>query len=265
MSHHRPTARFEIARFDMQIYARLRNLAEELGADFFGVADISQAVDFIRSQGGEKIASYPTALSIGISLLDTIVDQLPNRIDTSVVIEYRHHAYDVINERLDNIASRLCSLLQKEGYRAFPVPASKRADDERICAVFSHKLAARLAGLGWIGKSCLLVTPEAGPRVRWVTVLTDALMKPADAYMEERCGDCRECVDICPVNAFTGRPFRENEPREARYDARKCDMYHKELGKKMGVGVCGMCLYVCPYGRSKGIDRSEEISTTVVS
>ena len=122
----------------MQLDDRLRNLADELGADFFGVADLSLARDFILSQGGKEIASYPMAVSIGITLLDSIVDQLPNRTDTAVVIEYRHHAYDIVNERLDNIASRLSSILQKEGYRAFPVPASKRADDERICAVFSH-------------------------------------------------------------------------------------------------------------------------------
>jgi epoxyqueuosine reductase len=145
------------------------------------------------------------------------------------------------------------SMLQRAGYMAFPVPASKRADDERICSIFSHKLAAHLAGLGWIGKSCLLITPKAGPRVRWATVLTDAPLEPTGKEMEERCEDCQECVSVCPVGAFTGRPFREDEPREARYDARKCEQYHATLEKKMGIGVCGMCLYVCPFGRRKTI------------
>jgi epoxyqueuosine reductase len=233
----------------MQIDDSLRNLADELGADYFGVADLSVARDFIISQGGLEAGDYPKAVSIGIALLNSIVDQLPNRAQTAVAIEYRHHAYDVINERLDSIASRLGSALQKEGYRAYPVPASKRVDDERICAIFSHKLAAHLAGIGWIGKSCLLITPNAGPRVRLVTVLTDAPLKPTGQPMEEQCGDCQECVQVCPVGAFSGRPFREDEPREARYDARKCESYHKELERKLGIGVCGMCLYVCPHGR----------------
>jgi epoxyqueuosine reductase len=233
----------------MQLDYRLRKLAEESGADFFGVADLSLAKDFIISQGGLDVGGYPKAISIGIALLNPIVDQLPNRAQTATAIEYRHHAYDVVNERLDSIASRLGSVLQKEGYRAYPVPASKRADDERICAIFSHKLAAHLAGLGWIGKSCLLITPTAGPRVRLATVLTDAPLKPAGQLMKEGCGDCQECVQVCPVEAFTGRPFREDEPREARYDARKCESYHKGLEGKLGVGVCGMCLYVCPHGR----------------
>lgn len=103
--------------------------------------------------------------------------------------------------------------LQHQGYRAFPIPASKRAVvDERVAAIFSHKLAAHMAGLGWIGKSCLLITPQAGPCVRWATVLTDAPMQATGYAMAERCGECRECVEICPQAAFTGRPFREDEP-----------------------------------------------------
>ncbi|MCK9565162.1 MAG: hypothetical protein M0Q43_03825 [Methanothrix sp.] len=70
--------------------------------------------------------------------------------------------------------------------------------DERVAVVFSHKLAAHMAGLGWIGKSCLLITPEAGPRVRWASVLTDAPMKATGYAMAERCGECRKCVDVCP-------------------------------------------------------------------
>jgi epoxyqueuosine reductase len=233
----------------MQLNDRIKSLAEGLGADFFGVADLASACDFIRLQGGQEVASYPRAISIGIILLHPIVDMLPRRSEKSVAIAYRHHAYDIVNDRLDIIASQLASVLQREDYRAYPVPASKRADDERICAVFSHKLAAHLAGLGWIGKSCLLITPQAGPRVRFATVLTDAPLEPTGHAMQERCGECRECVGACPVGAFTGRPFLEDEPREARYDARRCAKYHQELEKKSCVGVCGMCLYVCPYGR----------------
>jgi epoxyqueuosine reductase QueG len=119
----------------------------------------------------------------------------------------------------------------------------------RVAAIFSHKLAAHMAGLGWIGKSCLLITPEAGPRVRWATVLTDAPLPATGSAMAERCGECQKCVEICPQAAFTGRPFREDEPREARYDARKCELYLKDLEEKTGYGVCGMCLFVCPHGR----------------
>jgi epoxyqueuosine reductase len=236
----------------MQLSSLIEKQAEDLGTDFFGIADLSTAHQFILEQGGPVIAEYPKAISVGITLLDSIVDQLPKRAEKAIAIEYRHYGYDVVNNKLDFIALHLSNLLQRQGYRAFPIPASKRVDDERICAAFSHKLAAHLAGLGWIGKSCLLITPQAGPRVRWATVLTDAPLEPTGYPLEERCGECLECVEICPIGAFTDRSFNKDETREKRYDARKCESYHKDLEKTMGVGLCGMCLYVCPYGRTKG-------------
>jgi epoxyqueuosine reductase len=154
----------------------------------------------------------------------------------------------VINNRLDAFASKVFSRLQRAGHSAFPAPSSERVDDERICASFSHKLAARLCGFGWIGKSCLLITPDHGPRVRWVTVLTDAPLEPTGRPIEERCGDCKKCVDICPVKAFTGRSFKIGEAREARYDAKKCDRYCHAMESNGQLKVCGLCLYVCPFG-----------------
>jgi epoxyqueuosine reductase QueG len=224
-------------------------MVEAWGADFFGVADLSTAHEAIVAQGGPIVAAFPRAVSIGFGLLHAIVDRLPERAERAVAINYRHHAYDVINQRLDLLSSRVSSLVQREGFRVLPIPASRRVDDERLCAAFSHKLAAHLAGLGWIGKSCLLVTPELGPRVRWATILTDAPLQVTGKPMEERCGTCCDCVTICPVRAFTGEPFRQSEPREKRYDASKCDRYFAAMRKKDAeVAVCGLCLYVCPHG-----------------
>jgi epoxyqueuosine reductase QueG len=232
----------------MALEDKIRQIAEAGGADLFGVADLGLAKAEIVRQGGQELAAYPRAISIGIRLFDDIVDRLPDRERMDVAVSYRHHCYDVINDRLDDLASQVAGELQRAGYRAYPLPSSKRVDSERICALFSHKLAAHLAGLGWIGKSCLLVTPEHGPRVRFVSVLTDAPLE-AGVPMDAVCGDCTECVDACPVSAFTGRDFREDEPREARYDARKCEKYFGEMEKQGRPAVCGMCLYACPHGK----------------
>jgi epoxyqueuosine reductase len=234
----------------MNTTEKLKATTEAWGADFFGVADLAPAHDAIVEQGGAVLAGYPRAVSVGIALPNAIVDQLPQRANRAIAINYRQHGYEVVSLRLDQLTSQLSSLLQREGFQAWPVPAAKRVDDERICAIFSHKMAAHLAGLGWIGKSCLLVTPEAGPRVRWATVLTDAPLPASGRPMEERCGSCRQCVEICPVQAFTGEPFRASEPREKRYDARKCERYFDALkAKDLEAAVCGLCLYVCPHGR----------------
>lgn len=105
--------------------------------------------------------------------------------------------------------------------------------------------------MGWIGKSCLLVTPSVGPRVRWASVLTDAPLQPTGLPATQECAGCAECVDICPVGAFTGRPFSADEPREARYDARACETYLKRIDEETGWGVCGLCVAVCPHGRRR--------------
>jgi len=109
----------------------------------------------------------------------------------------------------------MAEIIQKVGYSALPVPASLRVDNEQICSIFSHKLAARQAGFGWIGKSCMLITPEHGPRIRLRSVLTDSPFPAVSQPMEERCGSCQAYVDICPVKAYTGASFLEEEPRKA--------------------------------------------------
>jgi epoxyqueuosine reductase QueG len=230
--------------------ARLREQALTLGADYVGLADLAPAQGLVRELGGQMMAQFPRAVSIGVRMPSAIVDQLPRRDDRMVNLTYRSHGYEIINFRLDQIASRLASTLQQEGHRAFPVRASQTVDDDAHYGAFSHKLAAHLAGLGWIGKSCLLVTPEVGPRVRWASILTDAPLVTGQP-LEERCGECTECVDACPASAFTGRNFVPEEPREARFDVHRCHAYQHRDEDQVGVKLCGMCVYACPYGRSK--------------
>ncbi len=232
----------------MDLYTSLSDLVSAAQCDFFGVADLALAREFVDEQGGEIVAPFPRAISIGIALPNAIVDLLPQRSNHTVAVQYRSHAYDVINQRLNEVASQAASLVQRAGHRVMPISAADRTDAEGHRAVFSHKLAAHLAGLGWIGKSCLLVTPQVGPRVRWISVLTEAPL-PIGEPMEERCGECRECVEVCPVQAFSGRPFREEDPRSVRYHAAKCDEYLDEEKHEGGMRVCGMCLYICPHGR----------------
>ena len=236
----------------MELKTKLKKMAEELGADFFGIANLSPAQEIIEKLWEKETAQFPRAISFGIALPHEIVDQQPNRFSSNVATNYNHHAYDVINRRLDYIASRLSSVIQKADKRSLPIPATQEVIyNEALYGIFSHKMAARLAGLGWIGKCCLLVTPQVGPRARWCSVLTDASLKATKKPMKDGCGDCQECVDICPTKAFTGESFREEDPREIRYDAHKCDKYLTKLEKTSALGVCGMCLYVCPYGNNR--------------
>ena len=229
----------------------ISTLVKEEGADYLGFADLTSVYDEVFRQGGEVISSYQKAVVFGVALANPVVDLLAIPENPASKINYHHHAYNIINTRIDLISSRITGLIQKKGFSVMPVPASIRTDNDRICSFFSHKLAARQAGLGWIGKSCMLITPDHGPRVRWGSILTDAPLPISSGPIEDRCGLCQACVDVCPVNAFTGEPFREGEPREVRYAAEKCDKYFKDLTERNEERVCGLCLYVCPYGRIK--------------
>jgi epoxyqueuosine reductase len=236
----------------MRLQRKLKRQARVMGARFFGVADLTVAQEAIVAQGGEFLAAYPCALAVGVALSDGIVDQLPRHKEVAVARTY-DYLYYTVNRFLDRIALRLSVTLNRQGFQTFLIPASDRVDRENLLGLFSHKLAARLAGLGWIGPSCLLVTPELGPRVRWVTVLTDAPLETGSP-LADQCGDCQRCVEACPAQAFTGRPFDPGEPREARFDVHRCQEYRIHLRDEIsGVRTCGMCVYVCPYGQKEAL------------
>ncbi len=223
----------------------LQGFSIQHGADLFGVADLSQAGDFLASHCPSHIGKFPRAVSIGMQLCDAIVEQQnPNEPRRQSL--YWHHVYDVVTPALDFLAYDVSRWLADRGFQAFPVPASHPYDLEKLKSIFSHKLAAHLAGVGWIGKSCLLLTERFGPRVRLVSVLTDAPLETG-APLDQPCGKCRACIDACPVKAFTGAEFRPDEEREVRFDVFKCSEYRKEH-------PCGQCVAVCPHGkrRSRG-------------
>jgi epoxyqueuosine reductase QueG len=233
----------------MTFFDRVEAVAGRAGADYVGVADLIGVADVITDQGGPSVAGYPRAVSLGIGLADPVVDLVEGPRDRTAGALYQYHTFSVVNPALDRCAHAVARCLQDEGFRALPVPASLRTDDARLAGPVSHKLAAHLAGLGWIGKSCLLVTPERGPRVRWITVLTDAPLASTGGPSEPRCGDCNACVDACPVGAFTGRPFVPGEPREARFDAAACDRHYRAIEARGEPAACGRCVAVCPWGK----------------
>lgn len=239
----------------MDLMEKMRHLGEFHGIDYIGVAGIARCHKEIAEIGGTAHEGYPRAVSIGIALPNAIVDRLGGEHTYENVLLYNKHAYNIIIDRLDLFGSIVASVIQREGYRALPIPSAERIDSDRVCASVSQKMIARLAGFGWIGKSCLLVTPEHGPRVRWTTVFTDAPLEENRDIMDVRCGDCDMCVNICPAKAFTGRNYVDGEPREMRYDVQKCETYINSRKDVTGLAVCGMCLYACPYGKKTSQEK----------
>jgi epoxyqueuosine reductase QueG len=234
----------------LELRQKIKKITLAMGAAYLGVADLERAGNDTASAYESKLISrYKTAISIGFPLLDDIVDALKNTDDLFALNNYRYHVYEVINPRINDITLSVAGALTQAGYQALAIPASHTVDAPNLAGLFSHKKAANLAGLGWIGKSCLLITPDRGSRVRWGTVLTDFVTPAGQPYAGKGCGGCNLCVSSCPAGAFTGRNFDSKEPRAARMDAHKCLQYiWQERKQKLGIEACGICVQVCPFG-----------------
>lgn len=237
------------------------------GADVCGIADLTDARDYVGAEYGDFFAGFPRAVSFALFFPKEVVNEQldgPTRNYKTV--------YSMLNAEIDRICSAVAIKLQRAGFRSYPIAASDyrpskhaeklhwvvaQAEDVKalpkvghdIIGVYSHRLAAVRAGLGWIGKSCSVINPEVGPRMRLGTILTDAPFEP-DAPIESRCGECRLCMDACPVRALHGRAFNAAEPLEMRFDAKKCYDFWDDMDYVYGLGgTCGLCLAACPWGK----------------
>jgi len=106
-----------------------------------------------------------------------------------------------------NLAShRIARFLEKEGFVTMSVPASPPMDWFELKGAFSNRHAAVAAGLGEFGWLTLLVTPDAGPRVRVATIITKAELDPNPMYSGKKLCDrekCNVCTKICPTSAIS--------------------------------------------------------------
>jgi epoxyqueuosine reductase len=146
-------------RDKLSLSGKLESLARGMGTAYFGIADLTPARQHISSQGGRFLTQFPRAISHGFVLADGIVNTLVHHKSIAALNTYWHYVYRIVNPRIDSISLTLTQSLDKAGFQALVVPSSQTVDRTKLTGVFSHKLAAHLAGLGWIGKSALLITP----------------------------------------------------------------------------------------------------------
>jgi epoxyqueuosine reductase QueG len=224
---------------DHATYEDLQNLAFSMGASLFGAADL----DRVRSDTDLLDACYDSftrGLSIGAKLDAAVLDGITD----GPTMEYARE-YQRVNKILDSVAEALESKLKSVGSNAQRIPASEVTDWEKLRGHLPHKLIGRYAGLGWIGRNILLVSPEFGSGVRYVTVLTDADLD-ADGPMAVDCGTCSTCVAVCPA----GAPAEDS----SSFDLPACFTQVTEFNERLDRPhfICGICIKAC---RGRKLER----------
>jgi len=136
----------------------------------------------------------------------------------------------------------VAGVLRDEGWRAVVVADQNHLVDRAV---------AQRAGLGWYGKSSLLLLPGAGSWFVLGAVVTDAPLAPLDpAPVADGCGPCTRCVSACPTGAIVAPGV---------VDARRCLAWivqapgpiPREHREAMGDRIygCDECQDACPPNR----------------
>jgi epoxyqueuosine reductase len=224
----------------------MKNISDEIkaallekGASLVGFADLSELPEDVRH-------SMRFAVSMAVALDPAVISTIHHGPTKEYHAEYRQ-----ANALLWELAKFAAGIIEDSGYPAIPKrPTHAGIDQQTQSTILPHKTVATRAGLGWIGKSALLITEEYGPAVRLTTVLTDAELNPAEPIVESRCGECRLCVDYCPGRAPSGKNWNSRLARHEFYDAFACAKAARERATaRIGIDdtICGICISVCPW------------------
>lgn len=115
---------------------------------------------------------------------------------------------------------------------------------------------AEQAGLGFYGKSTMLITREHGTWVFLGEILTDADLAP-DTPWTGTCGACTRCLDACPTGAIVA-PYELDSLRCLSYVTQMKGHIPAEFRDALGNMLfgCDVCQDVCPYNRRPRLLRS---------
>jgi len=254
------------------LLAQLREWGRALGFSQIGVAgiDLHEAeprlaawlnngwhgdMDYMAAHGMKR--ARPAELVAGtVSVITARLDYMPRttapgwqaiewrRLDDPAAAAVSLYArgrdyHKVLRQRLNALADRLAEAVGPFGHRVFTDSAP----------VLEVELASR-SGTGWRGKHTLALDRDGGSMFFLGEIYVDVAL-PETPAVEERCGTCSACIDICPTRAIVA-PYS--------LDARRCISYltieHKgaipvELRAAIGNRVygCDDCQLVCPWNK----------------
>lgn len=185
-----------------------RYCRETLNADLVGVANIERCANAPIRMSPQGI--MPSARSVIVMAV--------HHPDACIELGGRSHPQDIgpyrvqyrMNQRLDEMSFRLAGHLQRLGHEAVGILSSNswryrgyRDLSEQFAPDVSHMHMACACGLAEFGYNGLAMSPEFGPRNRWVTVITDAEFTPTPLIEPGSvCDGCMLCRKHCMSGAL---------------------------------------------------------------
>lgn len=212
-----------------------------------------QGVDFIRfvdvsRMHQEQNKGLPNAVLFGIALSPEYVRKVadtPNyvRIMIDNNRNFENDEFYLTELRTGELSDHIAQMLISEGYKAYSQSdknqiATNHFEEIYFKTPLPHKTIAVMAGIGWIGRNNLLVTPEYGCALCIGAILTDAQLSCEESQIiKSKCGICRICLDVCDVCAIKGYNWSKDVTREDMIDVYKCT-------------TCMRCLVHCRYSQN---------------
>ena len=258
------------AMFDL---AQIKRLASDVGFDLCGVAQY-------RKFEGDRAFLEGWIERGYASSLDYLKRNIECRADANYLVEgvksvivcgvaYKNSVSEgYLADHLAKIASYACATDYHTTIKQMLFDLCKRlkevdADFSARCFVDSapifEKGYAVEAGLGWIGRQSLLVTPQFGTFVLLGEIVMTAECNEYDKPLEAvGCGECRRCVDACPNGAVKERHIDTSRciscaTIECRGEESSCDTHGWIFG-------CDECQTVCPYNRKAPYFRNPKFA-----
>lgn len=210
----------------MSVKEEIKEFLKNFGVKIIGFGEIPQNIEIFEIK-----YKYPRVIVFGYPISDGVL----NTIEDHPTLIYKQH-YKTVNWLLDQTAYHLVQFIEEKGAKAIAIPASQTVDWQNQKGHISHKMLAVECGLGYIGRSGLVINPGYGARVRYISILTDLEFKP-DKKITGDCGLCKKCIIACPAQAI----------EEQGVDLKRCLAKLKEFAKIPGIGqyICGVCVKAC--------------------
>ncbi len=229
-----------------ELTSEIRQFLVNKGAELIGFADIEMLPEGMRE-------GFPGAISVACTYPAGVIE----RIKDGPTGEYLD-MYNTLNSRLNGIVTTGAEYINSLGYNAQALQATIDISSgipeftalDSTGVTISHKTIATLGGIGWIGRTDLLITPTHGPRVRLASILTDAPLVFNQPVTESRCEKCEACVAACPVNAARASNWNRDSVDSERYNVRACHRFTRTISAERGLNkqLCGICISACPVG-----------------